>query len=74
MTSGSPADIAGLQQGDVIVSLDGKAITSADQLGTAIQSDKPGQQVTIGLYRGRTQKKVVATLGSSSSEQQTSGG
>jgi S1-C subfamily serine protease len=74
VTSGSPADIAGLRQGDVIVSLDGKAITSADQLGTAIQSDKPGQQVTIGLYRGRTRKKVVATLGSSSSEQQTSGG
>ena len=72
--SGSPAEIAGLEQGDVIVSLDGKAITSADQLGTAIQTGKPGQQVTIGLYRGQTKKKVIATLGSVAAGQQTSGG
>ena len=52
----------------MIISLDGKAITSADQLGTAIQADKPGQQVTIGLYRGRAQMTVIATLGSSSAE------
>ena len=55
----------------MITSLDGKAITSADQLGTAIQADKPGQQVTIGLYRGQTQMTVTATLGSTPQEQQT---
>ncbi len=71
--SGSPADVAGLQEGDVITSLDGKAITSADQLGSAIQADKPGQTVHIGLWRGQQQMTVTATLGSSSQSSRTGG-
>ena len=70
---GSPADVAGLEEGDVITSLDGKAITSADQLGTAIQADKPGQAVTIGFYRGQSQLTVKATLSSTSDESSTAG-
>jgi S1-C subfamily serine protease len=61
--SASPADTAGLQQGDVITSFQGKPVTSADQLATAIQADKPGQTVRIGLYRGQSQITVTATLG-----------
>jgi putative serine protease PepD len=61
--SGSPADTAGLQQGDVITSFQGKPVTSADQLATSIQADKPGQSVRIGLYRGQEQITVTATLG-----------
>ncbi len=72
--SGSPADSAGLQEGDVITSLDGKAITSAEQLGSAVQADMPDQQVTIGLYRGQTQMTVAAVLGSTAQEQQQPGG
>ena len=56
-------------QGDVITSLDGKSITSADQLGAAIQADKPGQSVKIGLWRGQQQMTVTATLASTSEEQ-----
>jgi S1-C subfamily serine protease len=67
VTSGSPADTAGIQNGDVIVRLDGKAVTSADQLQVAIQADKPGQRVQIGLYRGQKQLTVTATLGSNPS-------
>jgi serine protease Do len=70
--SGSPADVAGLQEGDVITSLDGKSITSADQLGASIQADKPGQSVKIGLWRGQQQMTVTATLASSSSQQSSS--
>jgi S1-C subfamily serine protease len=60
--SGSPANTAGIQIGDVIVSLDGKAVTSADQLAVAIQNDMPGQHVKIGLYRGQKQLTVTAIL------------
>jgi S1-C subfamily serine protease len=74
VVSGSPAESAGLQEGDVIVSLDGKAITSADQLATAVQADKPGQTVTIGLFRGRARKSLTATLTSNSQEQQLQAG
>jgi putative serine protease PepD len=72
--SGSPADAAGLQQGDVITSFDGKTVTSADQLATAIQSEHPGKIVTIGLYRGQAQMTVTATLGSASQYGQSAGG
>ncbi len=65
VTSGSPADTAGIQQGDVIVSIDGHPVTSADQLSTTIQAGAPGKSVTIGLYRGSTQLTVNATLGAS---------
>ena len=68
--SGSPADVAGLQQGDVITSFDGKPVTSADQLAAAVQADKPGKSVRIGLYRGQAQMAVTATLSSSSQAQQ----
>ncbi len=71
--SGSPADVAGLQEGDVITSLNGKAITSADQLQSAIQADKPGQSVKIGLWRGQQQLTVTATLASTSQENQSGG-
>ncbi len=74
VVSGSPADVAGLEEGDVITSLDGKAISSADQLQTDIQNDKPGQSVTIGLYRGQEQMTVSATLSSTSSQSQSSPG
>jgi putative serine protease PepD len=68
VASGSPADVAGLQEGDVIISLDGRTITSADQLGTAIQADKPGQSVKIVLYRGQAQMTVTAVVGSSAQQ------
>ncbi len=64
VVSGSPAGAAGIQQGDVITSFNGKPVTSADQLATAIQTDTPGQKVTIGLYRQAAQITVTATLGS----------
>ncbi len=72
--SGSPAEVAGLQQGDVITSFDGKAVTSADQLASDIQGDHPGKSVTIGIYRGQSQETVTATLGSASQQQKSSGG
>ncbi len=72
--SGTPANVAGLQQGDVIVSFGGTPITSADQLTTAIQAGHPGQTVTIRFYRGQTEMTVSATLGSTSQYPQNTGG
>jgi S1-C subfamily serine protease len=65
VVTGSPADVAGLQQADVITSFNGQAVTSADQLGQAVRSGKPGQSVRIGFYRGEAQMMVTATLSSS---------
>jgi S1-C subfamily serine protease len=47
-TTDSPAATGGLETGDVITSLDGKPVTSADALTTSLRQTKPGQQVTVG--------------------------
>jgi membrane-associated protease RseP (regulator of RpoE activity) len=46
----SPARQAGLQPGDVFVSVDGRSLTSADQLQSYIQ-DHAGQPVTVVVKR-----------------------
>ncbi len=61
--SGSPAEKVGLQVNDVIVSLNGTAITSPNDLHAAIHPLKPGDQVTLGVYRGGTKMTVSVTLG-----------
>jgi S1-C subfamily serine protease len=46
--SGSPADDAGLQQGDTIVSLAGKSVSSIDDLTSALAPHHPRDKVSIG--------------------------
>jgi S1-C subfamily serine protease len=45
--SGSPAESAGLSAGDVIVSLGGKTVDSANALSTAINSHHVGDRVPV---------------------------
>jgi S1-C subfamily serine protease len=54
--------------GDIIISVDGKAIGSSEELSNAIGSKKPGQSVSIGLKRANGQggyenRTVTVTLG-----------
>ena len=44
-----PAQKAGIRQGDVIVSFDGKAVNGQDDLGRLIQEHKPGDRATVGV-------------------------
>ena len=61
--SGSPADTAGLLNNDVIVSFNGAAIQTADNLTAGIHPLKPGDHVTVGIYRGATRMTINVTLG-----------
>ncbi len=72
VTAGSPAAKAGLVQGDVIVDIDGKAVTSADALQKEIQNAKPGQTITITYFVGNSKRTTTATLGSQSQAQSQS--
>jgi serine protease Do len=62
VTSGSPADIAGLEPYDVITSFAGKAINSVDDIVQEIRSSQIGQKVEITYWRGNKQKTTNATL------------
>jgi len=63
--SGSPADTAGLAQGDEIVSVDGQSITSANQLTQIISTKHPGDSVKIVWIDGSgDQQSASVRLGS----------
>jgi putative serine protease PepD len=62
VTANSAAAKAGLQQGDVITSVNGKAINDSDDLVGIIQSANVGDKVTIVFTRDGAQKTVTATL------------
>jgi S1-C subfamily serine protease len=68
--SGSPADKAGLVQGDVIVALNGTAVSSAADLQTDIGKDKAGQKVQLTYYVGDNKRTSSITLGTQAEEQQ----
>jgi S1-C subfamily serine protease len=55
--------------GDVIIGLDGKAVTSSEDLANDIQEKRPGDKISVELWRatggGKYEKKTLsATLGS----------
>jgi putative serine protease PepD len=60
--SGSPARAAGLQPGDVILSVDGKPVATAEDLIGILRQRKPGDRMAVTYARGSTQKAVTVTL------------
>jgi S1-C subfamily serine protease len=64
ITVNSGAEAAGLQDGDLIVAVDGKPITTQTELGAAIRAHKPGDTIKVEYDRGGQKKTVTATLGS----------
>ena len=62
LVSGSPADIAGLRKGDVIVRFEDKKIANVDDMVQAIHNCQIGQKVEITFVRGESSKTVWAQL------------
>jgi S1-C subfamily serine protease len=49
--------------GDIIVAFDGKQISSIEQLRDAISGKKPGDKVSLVVYRDASRTSVTVTLG-----------
>jgi putative serine protease PepD len=62
VTPDSPAARAGLQAGDVVVSIDGQAVQARSELVAAIRGHKPGDKVTLVVVRGGNETTVTAAL------------
>ena len=58
-----PSARAGVQQGDVIVAVDGKPITDESTLSRILLSHKPGDKITLTVARGSGQQTITVTLG-----------
>ena len=60
---GSSAHHVGIQEGDILLSLDGVNIYSQDSLKTHLYNYQPGDQVTAVIYRSGQQYTVTLTVG-----------
>lgn len=58
----SPASVAGIKAGDVIVEADGKPVTSESQLASIIGSAHPGTTMKFVLVQGTARLTVTAVL------------
>ena len=68
VVKGGPADKAGLQAGDRIVSVDGSEVATQSDLGTLMQDHKAGDTIEITVARGGQMQTVSVTLGEKGAE------
>jgi len=60
---GGPAAAAGVQEGDVILSFDGRAVDSAGALPATVAAAKPGRAIELEVWRDRASRKLNVKLG-----------
>src|SRR3954452_1202400 len=60
---GGPGASAGLRTGDVVTAIEGKSADSSDALVAAVDSHKPGDQITLTVKRGGDTSQIKVKLG-----------
>lgn len=61
----SPAAESDLQQGDILVGIDGNEIATSEDLQSQLDELEPGDEVTLQVNRDGTEMEVTLTLGES---------
>tara|TARA_B100000963_G_C22583427_1_gene651937 strand:- start:528 stop:1523 length:996 start_codon:yes stop_codon:yes gene_type:complete len=59
----TPAANAGLQEGDIILSLNGNAVDGAQQFSASLAGFKPGQKVKLKILRDDEEQEIEVELG-----------
>ena len=61
--AGSPAEQAGIQRGDVVLSFDGKPIAKVGELSRAVAAVAAGEQADIVVWRDGREQRLTAEIG-----------
>ncbi len=61
--TGSPAEKAGVEAGDIIIRLDGKAIEKSTDLPRMVGGLKPGARSTLTVFRRGATRDLAVTIG-----------
>ena len=64
VSPGSPAEEAGLEQGDVIVAYQGQDVTNVGAFRNQVSLTQPGTEARLTVVRGRDRLNLNVTLGS----------
>ncbi len=59
----SPAEQAGLREGDVILKIDGREVRDGDYLAREIRNHRPGEEVRLEIERNGKTQEIKAKLG-----------
>jgi putative serine protease PepD len=73
VTAGGPAQQAGLQAGDVVTALGGKAVENSSDLVPAITEHNPGDRVNVTVRRGSSTLERTVTLGAQPAQSRSAG-
>ncbi len=60
--AGGPADLAGVEAGDIITRFDGRMIDKAGDLPRIVGSTKPGSKATLEVFRRGASKELSVTV------------
>jgi serine protease Do len=60
--SGTPAEEAGIGQGDVIVAIDGEQVADAEDLSEILSARDPGDEIEVRLVNASGERTVTLTL------------
>lgn len=63
VTSGGPAEQAGLQSGDIVLKFNGRAMRDAAQLRNTVAATRPETRVEVEVFRSGERRKVPVIIG-----------
>ncbi|MEE9131909.1 MAG: trypsin-like peptidase domain-containing protein [Phycisphaerales bacterium] len=69
-----PAETAGLHRGDIVTTLNGKAVGNSDQFRNLVARSVPGTTVDLSVFRLGNHRRVALTLGERPSSQEIRSG
>jgi S1-C subfamily serine protease len=60
--SGSPAETAGVRAGDIITTINGRAVSTADDVVREVRAAAPGSSVEVRVTRDRKELTLTARV------------